>query len=668
MTALAQALSAALLHFVWQGSLVAVMLWATLFGWRKRPAAWRYGASCAALAIQAALPLLTVWILLRDAAPAAAVVPAPPVYVAAAARAGRPAALAVSWLVRVENWALPVWSLGVLFLSIRLAWGAGQLYRLRRRGEAVGGAVAATVDALAARMGIRRPVAVWMSALADGPSVVGWIRPLVLLPSGAMLGLTTEQLEAVLAHELAHIRRYDYAVNLVQMLIETLLFYHPAVWWVSARIRHERELCCDDLAVESCGNALCYARALTRLERLRLTAPGMAMSATGSPLLYRIQRLMGAGAEYRPSRLPAVLAIMVGVGCLALNVHWAKAQEAPKPQQQEPASVTVKKDGQTVTVTLRNGVKSEDEPQPVDLYMAADQGRTATLTLRSDEQGVEGVLVSEHRRDQGVQIDTGGAQIVKREPIEYPGQAIERNIQGVVTVEAIQDANGDVTDAHVLAGPQELRKAALQSVLEWRFQPAAAGTARQVNITFQIPPGGFPKEPEQGYVMLRGPNVGLARSREYEQAQQTVSFLEEEISKIKERHQGQLPEGASPEIQAQYNEFLSRLEQARLARREAERTAAQGQDSAEPAIGRIVESIRTRGLEEGRGTELQARLPIHIGDTLTAQSVEQLETAVRQFDERLAVAYALQEGGKVGIRIVRVNVEGEIPVQYRMRK
>jgi beta-lactamase regulating signal transducer with metallopeptidase domain len=108
-----------------------------------------------------------------------------------------------------------------------------------------------------------------------------------------ILGLTPQQLGAVLAHEIAHIQRYDYLVNILQIMAETLLFYHPAVWWASGRIRHERELCCDDLAVRSCGDALCYARALTTLEKLRALSPSMAMGSTGGSLFYRIQRLMG---------------------------------------------------------------------------------------------------------------------------------------------------------------------------------------------------------------------------------------------------------------------------------------------------------------------------------------------------------------------------------------
>ena len=98
------------------------------------------------------------------------------------------------------------------------------------------------------------------------PTVIGWLKPVVLLPASALAGLTPRQLEAILAHELAHIRRHDYLVNLLQTLVETLLFYHPAVWWLSRRIRVERENCCDDLAVSLCGDPVAYAAALADLE------------------------------------------------------------------------------------------------------------------------------------------------------------------------------------------------------------------------------------------------------------------------------------------------------------------------------------------------------------------------------------------------------------------
>jgi HEAT repeat protein len=128
--------------------------------------------------------------------------------------------------------------------------------------------------------------------------VVGWLRPVILLPASALTGLTPQQLEAIIAHELAHIRRHDYLINLLQAVIETLLFYHPAVWWVSRQIRQEREHCCDDLAVAVCGDSLTYARALLEMEQLRAAGPQLAMAVNGGSLMNRIQRLVGAQPKH----------------------------------------------------------------------------------------------------------------------------------------------------------------------------------------------------------------------------------------------------------------------------------------------------------------------------------------------------------------------------------
>src|SRR5438045_8014050 len=126
---------------------------------------------------------------------------------------------------------------------------------------------------LARRLRVSRPIRVLQSAAVQVPAVIGWLRPVILLPASALTGLTPLQLDALLAHELAHVRRYDYLVNLIQSVIETLLFYHPAVWWVSQQVREEREHCCDGLAVAVCGDPHFYASALLSMERLRVTTP-----------------------------------------------------------------------------------------------------------------------------------------------------------------------------------------------------------------------------------------------------------------------------------------------------------------------------------------------------------------------------------------------------------
>src|SRR5207245_639661 len=131
------------------------------------------------------------------------------------------------------------------------------------------------------------------SALVEVPTLIGCLRPVVLLPASTLAGLSPAQLEALLAHELAHVRRLDYLVNLGQTTAETLLFYHPAVWWVSHRMRVEREHCCDDAAVAVCGDAVGYARALAELEGRRTLAPVLAVAADGGSLWSRVARLVG---------------------------------------------------------------------------------------------------------------------------------------------------------------------------------------------------------------------------------------------------------------------------------------------------------------------------------------------------------------------------------------
>jgi beta-lactamase regulating signal transducer with metallopeptidase domain len=307
---IAHALSFALLHFVWQGLLVALLLRIVLLLLSKRSAHTRYLVSCAALALLAALPIITARVLYEPsvqehtsakatataAQTASPLAPASVSQMADAAPSG-PGPLLMAWLVWLQPWTIPVWSAGVLVFSLRFLWSCTQVAALRRHGEPAGEAVLIVIAGLTKQMDVTRPVRALISSLVDGPTVVGWIRPVILVPVASIFALTPQQLEAVLAHEMAHIRRYDFLVNVLQMLAEMLLFYHPAVWWTSARIRHERELCCDDLAVRSCGDALCYARALTQLERLRTATPAMALGSTGSSLSYRIQRLVGRAPQ-----------------------------------------------------------------------------------------------------------------------------------------------------------------------------------------------------------------------------------------------------------------------------------------------------------------------------------------------------------------------------------
>ena len=318
-----QALGWALVHSLWQCALAAAGLAALLAVVPARAARARYALAAATLALTLALPVGTLVRLHPassetsvDSAVPAAVAPTPaaiprapeaspgliPLSPQSARRYGSaaPAIVVLRLASRVRArlepllpWIVVLWLTGVVTLSLRLTSGWLAARRLRALGTlpAPEPCVAA-LHRLAARLRVSRPVRLLQSAMVQVPAVLGWVRPVILLPASALTGLTPLQLEALLAHELAHVRRYDYLVNLVQSVIETLLFYHPAVWWISARVRDEREHCCDDLAVAVCGDAHFYASALLGMERLRVTTPMLALSAAGGSLMGRVQRLV----------------------------------------------------------------------------------------------------------------------------------------------------------------------------------------------------------------------------------------------------------------------------------------------------------------------------------------------------------------------------------------
>jgi beta-lactamase regulating signal transducer with metallopeptidase domain len=331
MTPLAQALNTALLHFIWQGLAIGLLLWIALFLLRRRSASVRYVANCAALVLLVLAPLATAWTAYMP--PSAGHVLWKSIStIAETPSFARPDAAPVgisSGFQGLETWILPAWALGVSFFALRLMWCWGHTSALRRTGTPADSTFLEMVLRAAERTGVTRRIRVLMSSVAEVPSVIGWMRPVLLLPVTVATGLTPEQLEALIAHELAHVRRHDYLVNLAQTVIETVLFYHPAVWWVSSKIRYERELCCDDLAVAAVGDAASYARALARLEEIRVFRPNLAMGAAGGPLFHRIERLLGGDVRQQgPSRLACAIGLLVGVACLALNMGWAETRQA----------------------------------------------------------------------------------------------------------------------------------------------------------------------------------------------------------------------------------------------------------------------------------------------------------------------------------------------------
>lgn len=195
-------------------------------------------------------------------------------------------------------WLISLWVAGVALLSLRPMFGLLNVWRLRRTGiSPLPDSVRELGQATAQRLGINRAVLFVRSTWVAVPTVVGFAKPVVLLPAAVVAGLTTHELDLILAHELAHVRRNDYLMNLAQAIIETLLFFHPAVWIVSNQVRAERENCCDDLAVRMSGNPddpAALAKALLALEQTRSISPALGAVGNGkNPLIKRIRRLIG---------------------------------------------------------------------------------------------------------------------------------------------------------------------------------------------------------------------------------------------------------------------------------------------------------------------------------------------------------------------------------------
>ena len=355
-----------LLHFVWQGTALAALAAVAMAVCRR--ASMRYLLGVGTLVLMLLAPFATVFFYSQQhsgvadsakSSPFAAV--AWPIARGSAAASGSihamttapsriPGSDALPWLVEA-------WLLGVAFF-MRSAGGFLLLERERRRqSSVVGPRVLEICYTLQERLGLTRVIAYCECKWLQAPAVIGWFRPVVFLPVTALTGLSEEQLESVIAHELAHIQRFDPFVNVFQVCVETLLFYHPAVWWLNKRIRAEREHCCDETAVALCGNAVEYARALTLMEEWR-DAPVLAMAANRGPLTERIVRVLGLktlGAGMRgigltTSILCLTAALIAGNALLGM-AHPPLARAAslwqatpkPAPGSAQPASAPTPK-------------------------------------------------------------------------------------------------------------------------------------------------------------------------------------------------------------------------------------------------------------------------------------------------------------------------------------
>lgn len=273
-------------------------------------------------------------------------------------------------------WITSIWLLGVVILSIRFAGGFILVSRYRRKEiSSLPSYLEERFRRLMRRAGITRKINLKLSGKVLVPTVIGVLRPMVLIPAGIISLMPLEQLDSILAHEIAHIRRYDFLINIFQSLMEALFFYHPVVWMLSESVRREREKCCDDFAVSVSGKTSVYARALTGLSEIQLRAASPAVALTGNrnQIIHRVERLI------KPKKMKTNASDKIVAGVLILGsaiiLTLSTGASLSSMEYQQGASLQIEPAG---TDTEQDLAVSSQEESPAGNAMAQDAVETTT--------------------------------------------------------------------------------------------------------------------------------------------------------------------------------------------------------------------------------------------------------------------------------------------------
>jgi beta-lactamase regulating signal transducer with metallopeptidase domain len=388
-----QRVAGSLLHFLWQGAAVALLANLCLRLSARRSAETRYAVAAGALCFMSVCPVLTFIYYAQTGAITQRILRLTGETISTRPIDG-PVEATLWWTQAI----VLVWFGGMAVSSLRLAAGwslSRRLVRLAR--QAVPSQFVRMCDDVGNQVALRRRVKILLSEHLDTPAAIGWLRPVILLPVSALTGLDETQIRAILAHEIAHIRRHDFLINAFQRVVEAVLFYHPAVWWLSSRVRTERENCCDDLAIRVCGDRLIYAEALIALERSRSAEPVFALAATGGGLVQRVRRILGREV-IRPDWQSALAAVLLITAWIIGGVWQSAALSAepllpPKPAAPPPISSAVA--AFAAIVTAQPVVLPEtQQPLPVQ-PPASGPGKIEGIVARAGTaEAVAGVQVT----------------------------------------------------------------------------------------------------------------------------------------------------------------------------------------------------------------------------------------------------------------------------------
>jgi beta-lactamase regulating signal transducer with metallopeptidase domain len=391
-----------LLHTIWQGGFLAALTAVLLLVFHRQKAALRYTISSLAMVALVLSALGTFAYYYYSGTKSTTLVHASTVQVTHFAANVSINTIATTSIKSIWgtatyfvegnlNLLLTLWSLGMVIMAIRFAGGLVYVQRLRTAGvTALGSRWQNQVAYLTRKAGYTGMVEVRASANVTTPLVIGWLKPIILLPTCAITGLSASDLEMILAHEVAHIVRKDYLVNLLQSVAEVLFFYHPAVWYLSAQMRVERENCCDDKALTLCGNPLELARALAALAELLHTephAPNLAVAALGTPqnLVSRVRRLV-LRSSTTPSLREGVLIICLALALVAASGSALSiASQRTNHLETSSASSIESKTSVTTSKGVNNQTVSSSQQAYASDYRGANSASPTSNTQKGED-------------------------------------------------------------------------------------------------------------------------------------------------------------------------------------------------------------------------------------------------------------------------------------------
>jgi TonB family protein len=427
-----------------------------------------------------------------------------------------------------------------------------------------------------------------LSREVSSPVTFGVRDPVVLLPDGFPL-LDSRVRDAILAHECLHVRRRDWLFTVVEELVRAAFWFHPAIWWLLGEIQLAREQAVDRAAVEMTQQREEYVDAL-----LAIAGARPQLDLAPAPLFLRKrhlkQRVISILKEVRMSKTGLASALAAGV-CILAAACWMVTSAFPL--EAAPQTVT-------------------DGP--------------------------------------GVSVDLGGAALMHRTGVVYPEAARAKGVVGTVAVQARLDASGSVVDASVVSGPQELRRAALEAVLQWHFAREYGGGAQQVSIEFKLPKAvALPPSAEAVSSQAATTAARLAAGPEPPEVQALIQEMRQRVNET------------APGAQAPQGGGLGAI----VPSRDGTVRASEIVQAPQPAR---IKSITVLGLPQSAQSELLASLPVREGDFLTPENNAKLQAAAKQFDEHLSVAMSVSRAEDASLQVdVRIAVPGAgMPARIRV--